>query len=121
MSDLPWWNLRRWLAALTPERPALPPVRAGYEGADRGPTMRDWRATQTSADAEDFASRALLRDRARDAERNMWSAARALRVLETKIVGKGCYSRSATGDAALDARVNALFDVFAKTPPCRTA
>lgn len=110
----PWYDPRRWLAALTPERPALPPVRAGYDSADRGPTMRDWRAVQTSADAEDFAPRALLRDRARDAERNIPMAARALRVLETKIVGKGCYSRSATGDAALDAKINALFDEFAK-------
>lgn len=113
MSTRPWYDPRRWLAALTPERPALPPVRAGYDSADRGPTMRDWRTSPSSADAEDFASRALLRDRARDAERNLWMAERGLTILETKIVGRGCYSRSATGDPALDAKVNELFDEFA--------
>ena len=113
-ATLPWWNPRRWLAALTPERPALPAVRAGYDGAARGPTMRDWRTNPSSADAEDFGSRELLRDRARDIERNTGLGERVLQVLVAKVIGTGCYSRSATGDARTDARVNALWAEFAK-------
>jgi len=117
MSTLPWYSPKRWLSALTPERPALPAMkttRLAYDAAARGPTVRDWQTSPTSADAEEFGQRELIRDRARDAERNIPIAARALRILETKVVGKGCSCRSATGDPAIDKRVNALFDAWAK-------
>ena len=102
---------------MTPERPALPApktVRLAYDAAARGPSSRDWITSSASADTEEFGQRELIRDRARDAERNIPIAARALRILETKVVGKGCSSRSATGELPVDQRVNALFDEFAK-------
>lgn len=119
MSTLPWYSPKRWLSALTPERPALPApatrtVRLAYDAAARGPTTRDWHAPSSSADAEEFGQRELIRDRARDTERNIPISSRALRILETKVVGKGCSCRSATGDLAVDKRVNALFDKWAK-------
>jgi len=119
MSTLPWYSPKRWFSALTPERPALPAPaptseRFAFDAAARGPTTRDWQAPPTSADAEEFGQRELIRDRARDAERNIPIAARALRIIETKVVGKGCSCRSATGDPAIDKRVNALFDAWAK-------
>ena len=89
-------------------------VRLAYDAAARNAQMRDWSVGATSGDSEVYAAGTLIRDRARDLERNSPTASRALRILEVQIMGSGPVSKSDTGNQALDAVVDALWDEFAK-------
>jgi len=81
-----------------------------YEGASRGRRTDGWRTAGTSADAEISRAGPLLRDRMRDLVRNNPHAAKAVSVLATNMVGDGILPRANTGDAAVDKKINGLFD-----------
>ena len=56
----------------------------------------------------------LLRNRMRDLVRNNPHAAKAVAVLVNNIVGAGIMPRAASGDQALDRRVDDLFERWAE-------
>ncbi|PRX27771.1 phage portal protein, lambda family [Meinhardsimonia xiamenensis] len=90
-------------------RVAMANMQRAYEGAARGRLTEGWIATSSSADAEIAAAGRVLRDRMRDLVRNNPLAAQAVQVLVGNIVGTGIRPRAASGDKALDERVNALW------------
>lgn len=105
----PKWGVRRLLA-----RGALSNLQRSYDGAGRGRGFGSWRTGGGSANAEIERAGALLRARMRDLVRNNPAAANAIQVLVSSLVGSGIRPRSATGNATLDAKVDALFARFAE-------
>lgn len=100
---------RRYAARISIEN-----LRRGYEGARKGRGTEGWHTANTSADTEVAAAGAILRDRMRDLVRNNPLAAQAVQVLVNNIVGTGIRPRAATGNPALDDRVNALWEKWHK-------
>lgn len=96
------------------QRAVLDILTRGYDGANKGRLPGNWRAASTSADSEISAAGAMLRDRMRDLVRNNPHAANAVAALVTYIIGEGIMPRAKTGDAALDKKINALFDEWSK-------
>jgi lambda family phage portal protein len=95
-------------------RQAFETLARGYDGAARGRRTDGWRAPASSADTEIGMAGALLRDRMRDLVRNNPHAAKAVAVLVNNIVGAGIMPRAASGDEALDRRVDDLFERWAE-------
>ena len=91
-------------------RQAFETLTRGYDGASKGRRTEGWRAPGSSADTEIGVAGALLRDRMRDLVRNNPHAAKAVAVLVNNIVGAGIMPRAASGDEALDRKVDALFE-----------
>lgn len=87
----------------------MPEGRRRYEGDSRGRLSGNWLATGTDADTLIASHGRGLRARSRDLGRNSAIAARIFGVHADYIVGTGIKPRSATGDADLDRRVDALF------------
>ncbi|WP_347268394.1 phage portal protein [Paracoccus sp. (in: a-proteobacteria)] len=90
-------------------RQAFETLTRGYDGASKGRRTDGWRAPGSSADTEIGMAGALLRDRMRDLVRNNPHAAKAVAVLVNNVVGAGIMPRAASGDEALDRRVDDLF------------
>lgn len=107
MAGNPFRRMLAWLGA-------WPRNARGYDGAARGRRTDGWRTASTSADTEIAIAGTLLRDRMRDLVRNNPHAARAVAVLVTNIVGAGIMPRAATGNAALDRRINDLFSSWSE-------
>ncbi len=101
-------GLKRALA-----RRALEATR-GYDGAASGRRTDGWRTGATSADTEIAAGGPRLRDRMRDLTRNNPYAAKAVAVLVNNVVGDGIRPRAATGNAAVDKRVNELWEAWSR-------
>ncbi|MGI6246653.1 MAG: phage portal protein [Pseudochelatococcus sp.] len=95
-------------------RQAFEMLARGYDGAAKGRRTDGWRAPGSSADTEIGMAGALLRDRMRDLVRNNPHAAKAVAVLVNNIVGAGIMPRAASGDEALDRRVDDLFERWAE-------
>lgn len=95
-------------------RQAFETLARGYDGAARGRRTDGWRAPGSSANTEIGMAGALLRDRMRDLVRNNPHAAKAVAVLVNNIVGAGIMPRAASGDEALDRRVDDLFERWAE-------
>lgn len=97
-------------AALAPRAPR----RGGrnYDGAKKGRNLGGWRTTNSDADATNAPSLAILRSRSRDLVRNNPHATRGVQVLVGSLVGTGITPRSATGDDALDRKVDDLFETW---------
>lgn len=87
----------------------------GYEAASKGRGTEGWRTSGNSADKEIAAAGPLLRERMRDLVRNNPMAANAVQVLVNNIVGTGIRPRAATGDPALNARVDDLWRRWARS------
>jgi lambda family phage portal protein len=105
----------RALARLFGRRePAAPVSRRNYEGARLDRTVESWLGSGASADAAIAVAGQRLRDRARDLVRNNPHAARAVSAITHNIVGAGIMPRAASGDAALDRRVDQLFAAWAR-------
>lgn len=112
-----WGLFDRALAAIAPNRAArryaarvaLGNMRRSYEGASRGRGTEGWRTGATAADSEIAAAGQLLRDRMRDLVRNNPMAAQAVSVLVGGIVGTGIRPRAASGNKALNAKVDKLW------------
>lgn len=115
--DVHWGLLDRALAAVAPARAArryavrvaIDNLRRSYEGAARGRGTAGWRSGAMAADAEIAAAGQLLRDRMRDLVRNNPMAAQAVAVLVNGVVGSGIRPRAASGNKALNAKVDKLW------------
>ncbi len=83
-----------------------------YDGASRGRGSSNWRANNTSANAEIDAAGAILRARMRDLVRNNPIAANAVQVLVANLVGAGIRPRAATRVPAFNAKIDDLWKAF---------
>ncbi len=118
---VPWGVLDAGLAILAPRRAAsryaakvaIANLRRGYEAGGKTRVTEGWRGSNASADAEIAAAGPVLRDRSRDLVRNNALAAQAVQVLVNNIVGPGIRPRAASGNKALNKRVDALWRGFA--------
>ncbi len=118
-----WGALDAALAFLAPRRAAaryaarvaIANLRRGYEAGGKTRLTEGWRGSAASADAEIAAAGPVLRDRSRDLVRNNPLAAQAVQVLVNNIVGPGIRPRAASGNKALNKRVDRLWRSFAAT------
>ena len=85
-----------------------------YEAAGQGRNNSGWWAPNTAANVEVRRSLSVLRARSRDLCRNNAHAEHAIGVLVANLIGDGIRPRSSTGSAALDKRVNELWDAWVK-------
>jgi len=121
-SGVRWGLMDRALAAVAPRaaakryaaRVSIANLRRAYEGAQKSRLTAGWRTASTAADAEIAAAGALLRDRMRDLVRNNALAAQAVQVLVNNIVGYGIRPRAASGNKAVNRRVDRLFEQWSK-------
>ncbi len=112
-----WTLLDSVLAAVAPSRAAsryaarvaIGNLRRSYEGAAKGRGTEGWRTAGTAADSEIAVAGQVLRDRMRDLVRNNPIAANAVSVLVNAIVGPGIRPRAASGNKALNAKVDKLW------------
>jgi lambda family phage portal protein len=120
---VPWGVLDAGLAWIAPRRAAsryaakvaIANLRRGYEAGGKSRVTEGWRGSNASADAEIAAAGPVLRDRSRDLVRNNALAAQAVQVLVNNIVGPGIRPRAASGNKALNKRVDALWRGFSAT------
>ena len=116
-----WGMLDAGLAWIAPRRAAsryaakvaIANLRRGYEAGGKTRVTEGWRGSNASADAEIAAAGPVLRDRSRDLVRNNALAAQAVQVLVNNIVGPGIRPRAASGNKALNRKVDALWRQFA--------
>ncbi len=91
------------------------PGKRAYEGASRSRRFTGWNPSNTSANAEIWASLETLRARARDAERNDPYARRIIDVLAGNLVGAaGLTARASSGSEQTDRRWDALWKRWIK-------
>lgn len=64
-----------------------------FDGADKGRRTKGWKATSTSANAENGPAIVTLRDRSRDLVRNNPYAARAIQAIQTNVIGTGIIAK----------------------------
>lgn len=64
-----------------------------YEGASQGRRTKNWRASSSSANAEIEGSLRVLRDRSRQLVRDNATAARAMQVITSNVVGWGIFTQ----------------------------
>lgn len=88
--------------------------RRGYEGGRRNRHTDGWVSGASSADGQIIPAAALLRERMRDLVRNNPHAAMAVQVLVNNMVGSGIRPRAKTGNAALNKRVDKLWEAWAR-------
>jgi len=84
-------------------------VQLAYDGARNDRRTGGWITTGSSANAEIGAALAKLRERSRDLIRNNAYAARAVAEIVGAAIGTGITAQARSGDAGLDARVNAVW------------
>lgn len=84
-------------------------VQNRYDGASSGRRMGSWNAPSTGPNKA-ISALQVLRNRSRDAVRNEWQAASALRVMVSNLVGTGIIPRPKTTDEALKQKLTALWD-----------
>lgn len=99
------WRLDRVNAAL---------AKRDYDGAQTGRRWGGWRGKGSSANAEIAKAHDRLKFRGRDLVRNDPLARRAKNVLVGELVGTGIVMSSATGDDALDDKVDELFKAWSR-------
>ncbi len=87
------------------------PIVNRYDAAGYGRRMRGWVAPPSGPNRA-IDGLHILRDRARDAVRNEWAGASGARVWTTNLIGTGIVPRPKTQDAALKARLVALWDTW---------
>lgn len=88
-------------------------VQARYDAAGQGRRMRGWSAPSSGPNRA-ITGLPTIRNRSRDASRNEWAGASGARVWTTNLVGVGILPRPRTKDAALKARLVALWDDWTK-------
>lgn len=88
--------------------------RRGYEGGRRNRHTDGWVAGSSSADGQIGPAAPVLRERMRDLVRNNPHAAMAVQVLVNNMVGAGIRPRAKTGNAALNKRVDKLWELWAR-------
>jgi lambda family phage portal protein len=107
------WIAPRRAASRYAAKVAIANLRRGYEAGGKTRVTEGWRGSNASADAEIAVAGPVLRDRSRDLVRNNALAAQAVQVLVNNIVGPGIRPRAASGNKALNKRVDALWRSFA--------
>ncbi len=107
------WIAPRRAASRYAAKVAIANLRRGYEAGGKTRVTEGWRGSNASADAEIAVAGPVLRDRSRDLVRNNALAAQAMQVLVNNIVGPGIRPRAASGNKALNKRVDALWRSFA--------
>lgn len=120
-SGVPWGAIDSALALVAPRRAAaryaakvaIANLRRGYEAGGKTRVTEGWRGSNASADAEIASAGPMMRDRSRDLVRNNALAAQAVQVLVNNIVGPGIRPRAASGNKALNKRVDTLWRGFA--------
>lgn len=86
----------------------------GYEGGRRNRHTDGWTTGSSSADGQIIPAAAILRERVRDLVRNNPHAAMAVQVLVNNMVGAGIRPRAKTGNAALNKRVDKLWEAWSR-------
>lgn len=89
-----------------------------FEGAGRGRRLKDWRATNASANAENFSDSETLRARARDLVRNNPDATSVMQVCESNIIGTGIRPAITVGSPEVQADLRAAWKDWAGTMQC---
>jgi lambda family phage portal protein len=87
--------------------------RLAYDAASSGRRLDGWMRAGTSANAEVGGAIKTLRDSARDLVRNYPLARKGLWEYKTKIVGTGIRPQWKTGDKAIDAILDSVFEQVA--------
>jgi len=85
-----------------------------YEGATAGRRAHGWYAASTDANVELMGALIWLRNRSRDLVRNNPYAARAIEELAGNVVGTGIVPKAKTGNAGIDALIDAEWPYFAE-------
>lgn len=93
---------------------ARAPAQRGYEGGRRNRHTDGWLSGASSADGQIIPAAALLRERMRDLVRNNPHAAMAVQVLVNNMVGSGIRPRAKTGNAAMNKKVDRLWEAWAR-------
>lgn len=86
-------------------------VQARYDAAGQGRRMIGWNAPSSGPNRA-IAGLANIRNRSRDAVRNEWAGASAVRVMKTNLVGTGIVARPRTKNKTLKAKLAAEWDRF---------
>jgi lambda family phage portal protein len=84
-----------------------------YDGASNGRRMGSWNAPSSGPNRA-MAGLQTLRNRSRDAIRNEWQAAAAVRVRVANLIGTGIVPRPDTKDEAQKERITAAWTAFTK-------
>ena len=91
-------------------RKALDAVeKRNYDGASKGRRMKNWRAPQTSSNAEIGAAIQTLRGRSRDLVRNDGWAKRGVEIIAECAIGGGIIPKPETGNDRLDREIAQAF------------
>lgn len=90
----------------------------GYDAGGYGRANAAWRVTNESAEFTDRNARDTVRARARDLERNSDMANGLISAFVRNVVGHGFTLQAATGDTALDDRIEALWREWTKRNNC---
>ncbi len=117
---MPWGAIDSAMAFVVPRRAAaryagkvaIANLRRGCKAGGKTRITEGWRGSNASADAEIAAAGPVLRDRSRDLVRNNALAAQTVLVLVNNIVGPGIRPRAASGNKAMNKRVDALWRSF---------
>lgn len=86
-------------------------VRNRYDGAEMGRRLGSWNPPASGPNRA-ISKLQILRNRSRDAVRNEWQAAGALRVKVTNIIGTGITPRPTTTDETLKKKLTDLWNEF---------
>ena len=95
-------------------RAILHAARLAYDGASRAQRLAHWSTSSSGPRAEIAAGGATLRARSHELCRNNTHIAKARQEWVTHIVGAGIVPRADTGDAALDERIDALWEAWGR-------
>ncbi|MFW6299487.1 MAG: phage portal protein [Oceanicaulis sp.] len=95
-------------------RRAVDMAKRSYEGASKGRRTRNWRAGNTSANAEISGAAATLRARSRDLVRNDGWAKRAVEIVAESAVGGGIIPKADTGEDRLDRQIDEAFEEWSE-------
>lgn len=103
--------MARKRGASAPKGRVVSMPQARYDAAGQGRRLRGWVAPATGPNRA-MQGAETLRNRARDAARNDWAATAGARTWTTNLIGTGIVPRPKTEDAALKARLRALWDAW---------
>ena len=89
-----------------------------YEAAGHGRRTDNWRASNSSAQAEIQVALVTLRNRSRDLVRNNGYAKNAVRKIANNVVGAGIIPNPVLSSAPQEKRLKALWDAWAHSTDC---
>lgn len=99
-------------------RQQLDILRYGYDGAQIDRLNGGWRTTNEAAEYTNSTSRDIIRSRARDLERNSDMMSAVVSAYKRNVIGYGYTLQAATGDTALDDKIEAAWKEWTKKKNC---